>query len=105
MTQINEKPKLGDVLSKLAKNELQVKLLTGFMDSVNGYGWHIRFYVQVFKTVEYCSKCRDLFNVDYKDENKLLEHQHSHRNETVSIFSEEFMDEDNLCSALLKLIA
>jgi hypothetical protein len=95
--------KLGDVLLTLAKKELQVKLLTGFEDTVNGYGWHIIFYVQVFKTVEYCSKCRELFNVDYKDASLLLQHQHSHRNETVSILSEEFMDEGALCLALLKL--
>lgn len=97
------KPMLGDVLSALAKKELQVKLLIGYRDCVNGYGWHVRYYVEVFKTVEYCPKCRAKYNVNYKDDQYPLHHQHSHHTQVVNVYAKEFMSEDDLCVGLLNI--
>jgi hypothetical protein len=95
-----EKINLLEILSLLAKKNLQVKLLVGIEDAINGYGWHVCYYVQIFKTVEYCSKCRNNYNLDYKEFNN-SSHRHSHRSEIVKIFSKEFIDEKELCNALM----
>ena len=92
---------LGEVLSKLAKKELQVKMLVGYHDSLNGYGWHVRYYVEVIKCVEYCPKCRAKYNVNYKDDHYPLHHQHSNRQEYKTIFAKEYMSEDDMCLELL----
>lgn len=92
---------LGEVLSKLAKKELQVKLFVGYRDCINGYGWHVSYYVEVIKCLEYCSKCRLNHQVDYKDDHYPLHHQHSYRQEYKTIFSKEFMSENRMCMELL----
>jgi hypothetical protein len=52
---------LGEMLSDLAKKAMQVKLLVGYADSLNGYGWHVKYHVEVFKT----EKARVLINHYY----------------------------------------
>lgn len=100
MTKVASENILGDILSKLAKKELQVKLMVGYADSLNGYGFHVKYYVEVIKCVEFCSKCRNLHNVDYKDDYYPNHHQHSHRQEYKTIFEKEFMSEDKMCLEL-----
>ena len=95
---------LSNVLIKLAENELQVKLFIGYRDCINGYGWHVRYYVEVIKCIEYCSKCRTNHNVDYKEDYYPLHHQHSHRQEYKTIFAKEFMSESDMCIELLNYI-
>jgi hypothetical protein len=97
------KQTLGDLIIKLAKQNLQVKLFVGSRDCLNDYGWHVRYYVEVLKTIEFCSKCREQFNVDYKEDFYPKHHQHSHRSELVTILCKEFMHEDDLCSALINI--
>ena len=97
-------PVLADILSVLAKNLLQVKLVVGYKDSINGYGWHVRYYVEVYKTVEFCSKCKNNFNVNYKDDYFPKYHQHSHRTNIENIYSNEFMNENDLCNGLLTIV-
>jgi hypothetical protein len=92
---------LGEVLSKLAKKELQVNLFVGYRDSLNGYGWHVRYYVEVIKCIEYCPKCRAKHNVNYKDDQYPLHHQHSHYQEYKTIFTKDFMSESKMCMELL----
>ena len=92
---------LGEVLSKLAKKELQVKLLVGYRDCINGYGWHVRYYIEVIKCIEYCPKCRVKYDVNYNDDQYPLRHQHSHRQEYKTIFAKEFMSENDMCMDLL----
>ena len=94
-------PLLADILSVLAKNFLQVKLFVGYRDSINGYGWHVRYYVEVYKTVEYRPKCRKNFNVNYKDDFYPAHHQHKNFIEIINIYSNEFMNENDLCNGLL----
>jgi hypothetical protein len=95
------KPVLGVVLSKLAKKELQVKLFVGYGDCINGYGWHVRYYVEVIQCIEYCPKCRVKYSVNYKNDQYPLHHQHSHHQEYKTIFAKEFMYEDDMCLELL----
>ena len=92
---------LGEVLSKLAKKELQVKLLVGYSDCINGYGWHVRYYIEVIKCIEYCPKCRVKYDVNYNDNQYPLHHQHSHHQEYKTIFAKEFMSENDMCLELL----
>ena len=92
---------LGEVLSKLAKKELQVKLLVGYRDCINGYGWHVSYYVEVIQCIEYCPICRGKYNVNYKDDHYPLRHQHSHHQEYKTIFAKEFMSENDMCMELL----
>lgn len=98
------KNSIGDVLKKLAKKELQVKLLVGYRDCLNGYGWNVRYYVEVIQCIEFCSTCRNFHNVDYKEDYHQLNmsHRHSHRQEYKTIFAKEFMSEDDMCLELLK---
>jgi len=96
-----KKHELGEVLSKLAQKELQVKLLVGYRDSINGYGWRVIYYVEVIQCIEYCSKCRVNHKVNYKDDHYPLTHQHSHCQEYKTIFEKEFMSEDAMCIELL----
>lgn len=95
---------LGEILLLLAKNYIEVKLTTDYQDSINGYGWHVRYFVQLFVTVEYCSKCKNNYNVDYKDDYYPFHHQHSHKSETVNIYTHEFMSEEDLRNTLLNFI-
>ena len=92
---------LGEVLSKLAKKELQVKLIVGYRDCINGYGWRVRYYVEIIQCIEYCSKCRAKHKLNYKEDYYPLHHQHSHRQEYKTIFSKEFMSENDMCMELL----
>jgi len=94
---------LSDVLSNIAKKELEVKLLVGYGDSINGYGWHVKYYVEVFKTIEYCSKCRKKGNVDYSDDCHPL-NNHKHMTETKCIYSKDFRNENDLIDGLLTLL-
>jgi hypothetical protein len=95
---------LGEVLSKLAKKELQVKLIVGYVDAINGYGWHVKYYIEVIKCIEYCYKCRANYGVNYKDDYYPNYHQHSHRAEYKTIFSKEFISENDMIIELLNLI-
>jgi hypothetical protein len=104
MKKLIENMPLGEVLSFLAKKELQVKLFVGYRDVINGYGWHVRYYVKVIKCIEYCPKCRVKYNVNYKDDHYPLHHQHSHHQEYKTIFAKEFMSESEMCIDLLNLI-
>jgi len=99
---INKNVQLGEVFSMIARKKMQVKLLVGMRDAINGYGWHVRYYVEVIQCIEYCSKCRLNHNVNYKDD-YLSHHQHSHHQEYKTIFSKEFMSEDDMCMELTKL--
>jgi len=92
---------LSEVISKLAKKELQVKLLVGYGDCINGYGWHVSYYVEVIQCIEYCPKCRLKYNVNYKDDHYPLHHQHSHHQEYKTIFAKGFMSENKMCMELL----
>ena len=103
-TLVDTNPVLSEVLPKLTQKELQVKLFVGYRDSINGYGWHVVYYVVVVKCVEYCAKCRANHNVNYKDDYYPLHHQHSHRQEYITIFEKEFMSETNMCLELLNLV-
>ena len=96
--------KLGDILASLAKKYLQVKLFVGYKDSINNYGWHISYYVEVFRTVEYCSKCLENHSVNYKDDYYPSHHQHSHRTKMDTILSKEFMSEEKMIFELSNLI-
>jgi hypothetical protein len=94
---------LGEILSELAKKQLQVKLLVGYNDSLNGYGWHVKYYIEVTECIEYCPKCRVKYNVNYKDDYYPLHHQHSHHQEYKTIFAKEFMSESDMCIELLNI--
>lgn len=94
---------LSEILIKLSKKELQVKLLVGYQDAINGYGWHTVYYIQITKTIEYCNKCRIIKNVDYFD-NYTNHHQHSHRIEREIIFSERFRHDEDLINGLSQFL-
>jgi hypothetical protein len=98
--ELTKQNQLTEVLEKLAKKELQIKLLVGYQDSINGYGWHVKYYVEVIKCIEFCCKCRAKYNVDYFDNYYPLHHQHSHRTEYKIIFSKDFRNVDDLCFEL-----
>jgi hypothetical protein len=91
---------LEDVLIYLSNKELQVKLLTGFKDSINGYGCHVIYYIEVFKTIQYCDKCRLSYKIDYSD----LHKRHSHKFEQKCIYSQTFMDVKELCLSLINTL-
>ncbi len=99
-TEIN----LSDILIILSKKEIQIKLLVGYQDSINGYGWHSVYYIQLIKCIEYCYKCRKNYNTDYKDDYYPLHHQHSHRQEYKTIFAKEFRNETDMINELLNYI-
>lgn len=92
---------LGEVLSKLSKKELQVKLIVGYGDTINGYGWRVKYYVEIIQCIEYCPKCRVKYNVNYNDNQYPLHHQHSHHQEYKTIFAKEFISENDMCLELL----
>ena len=100
--ELTEKINLSECLQRLAKKELQIKLLIGYQDSINGYGWHVVYYVELIKCIEFCPKCRANHNVDYKDDYYPLHHQHRHHAEYKKIFSGHFRHEDDLCFELSK---
>jgi hypothetical protein len=95
---------LTEVLRELSQLHLQVKLSVGFTDSINGYGWHSIYYVDVIETIEFCSKCRANKNVDYLENYYPNHHQHSHRYELKSIFTAMYMDSDKLVQGLEALL-
>ena len=97
--ELTKQNQLTEVLEKLAKKNLQIKLLVGYQDTINGYGWHVKYYVEVIECIEFCYKCREYYNVDYYY-NYTLHHQHSHRAEYKTIFSKEFLNIDDLCFEL-----
>jgi len=96
-----EKLLLSEILSRLAFKGYQLKLLVGLRDSLNGYGWHTIYYIEIIKCIEYCPKCRIKFNLDYKEDYYPLHHQHSHRQEYKTIFSKEFMCEKEMMQELV----
>ena len=101
MRQSHTNLQLGEVLSKLAEDFLQVKLLVGYGDTINGYGWHVKYYVEIIQCIEYCPKCRVKYFVNYKDDQYPLHHQHIHRQEYKTIFAKDFIDENDVCIELL----
>jgi hypothetical protein len=94
---------LGQILSKLAQKNLQVKLTVGFKDSCGGYGWSPHFYVTIYKTIEYCFNCRKNYNVNYKDDYE-YHHSHKHEYEQKCIFTDLFFDAESLCLQLNKIL-
>jgi hypothetical protein len=95
---------LSDVLSKLALKGYQMKLFIGARDTINGYGWHTRYYIEINECIEFCPKCRSKYNVDYNDNEYPLRHQHSHHKEYKTILAKEFMSEYDMCIELNNLI-
>jgi hypothetical protein len=95
---------LSDVLVKLAKKDFQIKLFVGYQDSINGYGWHVKYFVELIECIEYCPKCRVKYNVNFNDNTYPLNHQHSHRVEYKTIFANDFISENDMIISLLKFI-
>jgi hypothetical protein len=95
---------ISEVLSDLAKKELQTKLFVGYQDSINGYGWHVVYYVEIIKCIEYCEKCRKNHNVNYKDDYYPNYHQHAHRHEYKIIYENRFRNEADMILELKKLL-
>lgn len=95
---------LCEVLSKLTLKGYQIKLLAGSQDALNGYGWHTRYYVEVIECIEFCSKCREKWNVNYNDNDYGLHHQHSHKQEYKTIFAKEFISEIDMIQGLMKIL-
>ena len=62
------------------------------------------YYVEIVKTIEFCSTCREKYGKDYI-EDTLFHHSHSHRYENVIILSKDFMDEDDLIEELIAVLA
>ena len=75
-----------------------LQLTTGYRDSVNGYGWFIEYDIKIFRYVEYCSKCRDKFGVNYKDD--VFMHRHKHEKEFEVVFAKKFMDSNKMLEEL-----
>ena len=95
---------LTEVLRELSQLQLQVKLSVGFTDSINGYGWHSIYHVDVIETIQFCSKCRANKNVNYVEDYYPNHHNHSHRYELKSIFTAMYMDSDKLVQGLETLL-
>jgi hypothetical protein len=97
---INENINLGKLLSDITKRHYQIQLTTGYADVVNGYGWHVKYYVQVHKTIEYCPKCRKKEGLNYSDTSHPFSN-HKHENELKLIFSGSYMSEEDLCKSII----
>jgi hypothetical protein len=93
---------LQDVIENLSKNHMQVKIMTGYMDTINGYGWHTKYFVNVLKTVEYCEICKNKTNTDYSED----AHRGNHRwrFKTIQVYSDTHYDIDSIVTQLNTLI-
>lgn len=95
---------LGHILCDLAKKELQVKLLVGYQDSLNGYGWHVKYYVELIQCIEFCPTCRAKYGVDYYDNQYPIHHQHKNHQEYKTIFTKSFISEEDMVDELKKFL-
>ena len=91
---------LGKILDEISKKEYQVKLFTGYKDSMGDYGWHVVYYIQVLETIEYCSKCRKKTGENYSDDAHIF-NNHSHRYETNIIYDKVFRNLEDICNDLI----
>jgi hypothetical protein len=97
---------LHEILCEITKKKLQVRLFTGFADACGGYGWHVRYFIIIDECIEFCSKCRDKYRVNYKEDFDGRHHRHSHRQEYKSIYSKQFIvdTEEKICKDLIQFL-
>lgn len=74
---------LQDVIENLSQNYMQVKIITGYADAIDGYGWHTKYYVQVFKTNEYCEICKTKQGINVTDDAHMGNHRWRHETECI----------------------
>jgi hypothetical protein len=91
---------LGAVLFDVSKKGYQVEIKTGTRDTVNGYGWHMIYWVKAFKTIDFCLKCRKKTGLDYSD-NAHVFSNHKHEYELKMVLNSEYLFEKDVCDALL----
>lgn len=78
---------LEDVLKKLTRKDVQVKIFCGLKDVINGYGWHNVYSFNIHRIVEFCSTCRRRHGYDYVCSSYWWDqHRHSWNTESVFVF-------------------
>jgi hypothetical protein len=91
---------LGTVLIDVSKKGYQIEIKTGFGDTINGYGWRVKYWVKAFKTIEFCPKCRKKTGLNYSDDAHIFSN-HRHEHELQIVLNSEFLSEKDVCDALL----
>ena len=89
---------LQEVIQYLSENYMQIKITTGCSDTINGYGWHAKYSVEVFETIEYCEICKAKKNTNHSDD----AHRGNHRwrYEMACIYSNVHYEIDSIVMQL-----
>ena len=89
---------LQEVIEHLSEKYMQIKITTGYSDTINGYGWHTKYSVQVLETIEYCEICKAKKNTNHSDDAHRGNHRWRH--ETACIYSNVHYDIDSIVRQL-----
>ncbi len=95
-----EKSAMAYVISEITKKGYNFELKTASADGVNGYGWHVRYYVSIYETIEYCSKCRIKTGKDISDDAH-IHNNHKYFTETKMIYNGVYIEESAMIADLL----
>ena len=90
---------LSETLNKILNLHYEIKLNVGLKDVCNNYGWHSCYFITIYKTIEYCVKCRKNVNKDYCDDGHPLTN-HRWNTESITIHSKWYDFEDEMINDL-----
>jgi len=82
--------RIEEIIDRLSRKQIQLKILTGFMDAINGYGWHAVYSFTASRTERYCQFCRSYYAHNCIESDELFEqHRHNWNDKTISFHTSE----------------